>query len=172
MQKFTGLIIAGSLTAFLLVMLGGLGAWIAGKNQAPATPVATIAAPVATIDSSAGEMAALQQTMQQRSLTYQQQLTALQTSLQDRQAAYQTELGQAAAQLAEYNAAIDQQRQILDTLNAQTAQLEQALAQRQADYQAQLTQTLAELQTRANQLTASLQEGKAALAAANAQLGR
>lgn len=176
MQKLTGLLIAGNVTAFLLVILVGTGVWVwfAAQNPPPAEPepVAAQTAVPGAANSYAEEMATLQQTMQQRSQTYQQQITTLQTSLQDRQTAYQTELTKAETNLNDYNNAVSQQQQSLDALNAQITQLEQALAQRQTGYQAQLARTQADLQARADQLTITLQEGQVALVAANAQLGR
>ena len=165
MSRSTALVLSAVLTLGLLGV-AGFAVWTASPGAAASlTPeTAPTAAPIPA-DPQPADYSAREAQLQAR-------LVELDRLAQARATTYQARLTGAAAQLAAYQARIEQSRRGQATYLTQAAQLQQVLTERETLFQAQRQEFETQRQAQLGQLQAKLDEGRTRLAEANAQLGR
>jgi chromosome segregation ATPase len=161
-------------TLFLLAVMG-MVVWTT-RATAPSAAPASMASPAVPT----GELlAAYQPGMEQaqadvaaREAQYKARLAELDQLAQQRAAGYQARLDEAATQLSSYQAQVEQSRRGLATYLSQAAQLQKALDDRKVLFRTRRQEFEAQRQARLAELQTQLDQGRAKLQEANAQLGR
>jgi chromosome segregation ATPase len=174
MSRPTALLMSSVFTLFLLSVM----VMVVWTTRA-AVPSAGLA-PATTTDRVTGEpLAAYQPSVEQaqadmaaREAQYKARLAELEQLAQQRANEFQARLDEAATQLSSCQAQVEQSRRGLTTYLTQATQLKKALDDRTALFAARRQEFESQRQTRLAELQNQLDQGRAKLQEANAQLGR
>lgn len=169
-MKHLGAVLAVGITAVIILTLGAVNfLMVSGAPSAPNTGdlPANMEAPTAVPD-----VAAVQAAFEAREKLLQAQIADLDAELENRQAAYDQHAAELNGLIAAGEEQINQLHEQETSLQAQIEQLNNAQAERTAVYESQRQQAYYQYQVNSQQLQAQLDEGKAKLSEALAQLGQ
>ena len=169
-MKLLGSLLAGALTLLIIVVVGAFVFMPVNTEAEPAEVVVpdapTLAAPAVPVASQ------IEADLARREESYQTQMTQLDQTLQDRHATYQNQIQQIGEQLAVAQNQLDQLQTQAEALSQQAAQLESTRAERLAQYQSQLEQARQQYEARFAEIQQAIGQAQTQLAEANARLGR
>ena len=181
MKNLTRIFIASAITTFLIVLIAAGAVWqytrIAQEHavvvtEPSPTPLPMVVMPtlVPTVDPA--RLQALEIALQNRNLTYEEQISTLESLRAEREAAYQAEISNAQSQVVAYQNALAQAEQAQANLQQQINDLQTALTERQSLYPDQLQQAQTQADSQFQALQNELAQAQQTLAQVQSQLGQ